>query len=85
MDVLSGRAVTVDRHRLKHHYGGWSPSRPDQRDKIADTSGLLTQPEVDKHAGLVVSMASLMVPSSIPIFMLALVWGDFRSLRVHCL
>lgn len=34
-------------HKLDSHYGGWRPSLPDQRDAIADASGIAVKPEVD--------------------------------------
>jgi C1A family cysteine protease len=38
----------MGRHHLGHkRYGGWLPSLPDHRDRIADRSGLAILPEVD--------------------------------------
>lgn len=36
-----------DQHLLKHHYGGWSPSRGDLRDEKADVAELKIFDEVD--------------------------------------
>jgi C1A family cysteine protease len=39
-----------EQHLLDRHYGGWSPSLPDQRDHHADLSGIKLLLEVDPRA-----------------------------------